>query len=247
MGIIVSAAARKDGITFNGAKFIVKMNEKKDGTIEYKHEETKNVVRVVDKKVKSIFLLRGIYEFFKFKLVAMTWMITTLSTVLKPFAEKEESSNWVDGVSLIASVSLLLITVFMLWRTFGTLKKVWMYHGAEHKVVHALENDVELTLENVRIQSRYHSSCGSMLACFIVLIATIFGIFVADAFVFLPLIFAISWEIFCVENGETLFVLKWFYKFGKFVQEKVLTKEPTDEMIIHSIEAVKLLSQLEQQ
>jgi len=245
MGIIVSAAARKDGITFNGAKFRVKMNEKKDGTVEYKHEEIKSVTRAMDKKVDSIFLIRGLVEFFKFKLVAMVWMLNGLLTVLEPFAEKEESSNWIDGVSLIASVLLLFVTVFMLWRTFGTLKKVWMYHGAEHKVVHALENDVELTLENVRIQPRYHSSCGSMLVCFFVLIATIFGIFVADAFVFLPLIFAISWEIFCVKDGENLLVLKWFYKFGKFVQEKVLTKEPTDEMILNSIEAVKLLVELE--
>lgn len=247
MDIIVSAAARKDGITFNGAKFRVKMNEKKDGTVEYKHEETKSVTRAMDKKVDSIFLIRGLVEFFKFKLVAMVWMLDVLLTVLEPFAETQESSNWINGVSVIGSIVLLVATVFMLWRTFGTLKKVWMYHGAEHKVVHALENDVELTLENVRIQPRYHSSCGSMLVCFFVLIAIIFGIFVADAFVFLPLIFAISWEIFCVENGETLVVLKWFYKFGKFVQEKVLTKEPTDEMIRHSIEAVKLLSQLEQQ
>lgn len=247
MDIIVSAAARKDGITFNGAKFKIKMNEKNDGTIEYKHEEVKNIVCVMDKKFHSIFLLRGLYEFFKFKLIAMVWILNVWLTVLEPFIETEESSNWINGVNIIGSVLLLLTTAFMLWKTYGTCKKIWMYHGAEHKVIHALENDVELTLENIRVQPRYHSACGSMLVCFIVLIAIIFGVFVDDAFMFLPLIFAISWEIFCVENGETLFVLKWFYKFGKFVQEKVLTKEPTDEMILNSIKAVKLLVELEQQ
>ena len=242
---ISSAASRNDGITFFGSKYKLEMNETKDGTFEYKHKELPKLEQAMDEKINSIFLIGGIYQFFKMKFLGFLWLAQVFLIIVTS-SEKAKESMIFLGISLAITFLMIASLVFMVSKMYGTMKRVALYHGAEHKVIHAFQKKVELTLENVREQPRYHNSCGSMLACFLITVAIIFRIFVQNVFLFFPLIFAISLEIFRVKNAETLPVLKWFYKFGQIIQEKFLTKEPTDEMILASIEAVNQLIELEE-
>lgn len=254
MNLCTMAQSRKDGITFYGKNYKVDMIERKDGTINYVQNKLPLIEQKANHKLSSIFLIRGLISFFKSKASAILWIMCLILQLLNPILKENSSSTQTySNPSFILMFSLLaiiicsiIICVIILVKTFGNFNKVFYYHGTEHKIIHVLDKNLEITLENVRTQPCYHYNCGSILASFIVILLFISSFFTSHIFILFPLIYAIAFEMFSIKNGENLPFLKWFYKFGKLIQEKILTKEPSDEMILNSIEAIKILVNLEE-
>ena len=129
------------------------------------------------------------------------------------------------------------------------IKRVFSYHGAEHKSINCIENGLDLTVENVRTQSRQHKRCGTSFLLFVVFISLIFFLFIRVDQVWLqalirvllvPVIAGISYEIIrFAGNSDNKFVVA-ISKPG-FALQKLTTREPDDTMIevaIASVEAV---------
>jgi len=129
------------------------------------------------------------------------------------------------------------------------IKRVFSYHGAEHKSINCIENGLDLTVENVRTQSRQHKRCGTSFLLFVVFISLIFFLFIRVDQVWLqalirvllvPVIAGISYEIIrFAGNSDNKFVVA-ISKPG-FALQKLTTREPDDSMIevaIASVEAV---------
>jgi len=127
------------------------------------------------------------------------------------------------------------------------VRRVYEYHGAEHKTINCLESGEELTVSNVARHSRYHKRCGTSFLLFVMVIAMLFFLFVrTDDFllrvisriVFVPLIAGASFE-----------VLRWAGKSkSKFVEivsypgirlQGMTTKEPDEAQIECAIMATK--------
>lgn len=129
------------------------------------------------------------------------------------------------------------------------MKRVFSYHGAEHKTIRCYESKKELTVENVATMSRFHPRCGtSFLFVIMVISILVFTIIrVENPFVrvlfrllLLPVVVAISYEINRFvgrhDNAVTRFLVKpglWFQNFT--------TNEPDDSMIEVAIRALKLV------
>lgn len=129
------------------------------------------------------------------------------------------------------------------------IKRVFMYHGAEHKSINCLEHGYELTVENVRKQSRQHKRCGTSFMLLVMIISLIFFIFipagtllwrVISRVVLVPLIAGVSYEFIRLAGRSESKVVNILSQPGLWLQG-LTTKEPDDTMIevaIYSVNAV---------
>src|SRR5699024_12845373 len=88
-------------------------------------------------------------------------------------------------------------------------KRVFQYHGAEHKVINCYENHLPLTIENVQAQSRLHYRCGSSFILFTVIVGIFVYMFVAtdplwwrdvNRIILIPLVIGLSFELLQLTN-----------------------------------------------
>jgi uncharacterized protein YqhQ len=152
--------------------------------------------------------------------------------------------NLVDGlIRVIFFLSYILLISLM-----KDIRRVFQYHGAEHKVVHTWEAAEELTVENARRKSTLHPRCGTSFLLFVMVVSIIiFSIFKFNAFgaiflsrlVLVPLISGLSYELIrfsaprCQKGFFRLIVLP-----GLALQ-RVTTKEPSDDQLEIAIHALK--------
>ena len=129
------------------------------------------------------------------------------------------------------------------------MKRMFAYHGAEHKTIFCYENGLPLTVENVRPQGRLHPRCGTSFLFVVIIISIIVGSFIRATgtlariglkLLVLPIVVGVSYEINrwvgrhdnCISR-----VLSWP---GKQMQ-RITTNEPDDDMIKCAIRALELV------
>jgi uncharacterized protein YqhQ len=160
--------------------------------------------------------------------------------------------NLIDGM---IRMSFFLIMIF----TFSLLKdirRVFQYHGAEHKTVFTWEAGLPLTVENARPQPRQHPRCGTSFLMVVMIVAIIlFSIIKFDSLVLnflirialVPLVAGLSYEIIRLSaKKETSWIFKLITKPGVWLQN-LTTKEPDDQQLEVAIEALKESLKLEPQ
>jgi uncharacterized protein YqhQ len=120
------------------------------------------------------------------------------------------------------------------------IKRVFQYHGAEHKVINTFEAGVELTVENVQAHSRLHYRCGSSFILFTVIV----GVFVymlvptsplwlrvVDRLLLIPVVLGIAFEVLQITNKlRDIPVLKYLGLPGLWLQ-LLTTKEPQNDQV----------------
>ncbi len=130
------------------------------------------------------------------------------------------------------------------------MKRVFMYHGAEHKTIFCYENDEELTIANVKKQIRFHPRCGTSFMVIMLLLGILIGLFVpANPFgiaflrplfkiLLIPVTCGIGYELIklCGRHDNTF--TRIIAAPGLWAQ-RITTKEPDDDMIEVAITAIK--------
>jgi len=172
-----------------------------------------------------------------------------LPTFLAGFA-----SNLTESVILRNLLEgLLRISIFLtyLWLTtkMSYIKRLWAYHGAEHKAIYCYEKGLPLTLENIRNQSSLHPRCGTSFL-FIVMIVSIlvFSFTSWDNLLIrftlrialLPVVVSISYEIIKLAGKYDNFLTRIISAPGKALQ-RFTTREPDDDMIEVAQRAIELV------
>lgn len=145
---------------------------------------------------------------------------------------------------------LLLLGYIYLISLTPLIKRVFQYHGAEHKVINAYENNVPLTVEHIQQQSRLHYRCGSSFILFTVIIGVFVYMFVAtdplwwrivNRILLIPIVIGLSFEFLQITNKlRHIPILKWLGYPGLWLQ-LLTTKEPDDDQVevaIHSFKKV---------
>ena len=129
------------------------------------------------------------------------------------------------------------------------IKRVYMYHGAEHKCINCIEQGMDLTVENVRKSSRLHKRCGTSFLLIVMLISIVFFLFICVdnrilqlllRLVLIPVIAGVSYEFIRLAGRSDHMLVNLFSKPGLLLQ-RITTREPDDSMIevgIASVEAV---------
>ncbi|MDD4413328.1 MAG: DUF1385 domain-containing protein [Oscillospiraceae bacterium] len=131
-------------------------------------------------------------------------------------------------VAYIASVSLM-----------KDIKRVFMYHGAEHKTIFCFEKEQELTVENVRRQIRFHPRCGTSFMILMLLVGIVVSMFIpvtnialrtAIKLLTIPIVVSIGYELIKIAGRSDHWIVRAISAPGLWLQ-RVTTKEPTDDMI----------------
>lgn len=165
-------------------------------------------------------------------------------TQIKPFISNLILLNILEGcVRLGIFICFLSSTLFM-----EDMKRVYMYHGAEHKTVFAWENGQELTVENVKNYSTRHPRCGTSFILFVMIVSIIvFSLLGRPDFLhrviykilLLPVVSGISYEaIRFTGKHRNWHWVQWLSWPGLMLQ-KITTREPSDDQIEVAIAAMK--------
>ena len=136
----------------------------------------------------------------------------------------------------------MLLNEFM-----NEIKRVYQYHGAEHKTINCFESGDELTVENVRKHTRMHKRCGTSFLLIVMIISMVVFFFVrTDNFilrlvsrvVLVPFIAGISYEVIKWAGNSDSKLVNIISSPGLCLQ-KLTTKEPDDSQIECAIAAMK--------
>lgn len=129
------------------------------------------------------------------------------------------------------------------------IKRVYMYHGAEHKCINCIEHGMDLNIENVRESSRLHKRCGTSFLLIVMLISIVFFMVIRVdnrvarlvlRLVLIPVIAGVSYEFIRLAGRSDNKLVNLLSKPGLWLQH-LTTREPDDSMIevgITSVEAV---------
>ena len=206
---------------------------KKKKTAEQKKKED-NAMMVIT-VIVSILLAVGIFMILPYY----------LSLLLKELIKSTALLTLCEGLIRI----ILFITYIVAISCMKDIKRVFMYHGAEHKSINCIENGLELNVENVRKSSRRHKRCGTSFLLIVMLISVFFFMFirvesawlrVGLRLLLIPVIAGVSYEFIKLAGRSNSKFVDILSRPGLALQG-LTTSEPDDSMIevaIRSVEAV---------
>ena len=217
----------------------------------YEEEETQpskletKMNKVFKDKAESIFT--GVTVFFSVILAVALFILlpTFLSQKLGTLITSDVLQAVVEGAIRIG----IFIGYVTLISQMKDIQRVFMYHGAEHKTINCIENGFELTVENVRFQSKQHKRCGTSFLLIVMFFSILFFMFIRiDTFwlksivriLLIPVIAGVSYEFIRLAGKSDNILIAILSKPGLWLQ-RLTTREPDDAMIevaIASVEAV---------
>jgi len=174
---------------------------------------------------------------------------TFLSSLVTYVTDSSVVRNLVDALLRIAIFMCYMILVSRM----KEIKRVFAYHGAEHKTIFCYEKGMELTVENVRVQPMHHPRCGTSFMFVVIIVAVllhsvVFAIWpvenvllrVAIQLLMLPVVVGVTYEFNRYVGGHDNPITNFLAKPGMWMQN-FTTNEPDDSIIEVAIEAMKLV------
>lgn len=171
--------------------------------------------------------------------------------VLAPFFLMEALQDYIPSPQLRGLCEgVLRVIIFIIYvrliRMMEDIRRLFMYHGAEHKSINCVENGEDLTVENVMKQSTEHRRCGTSFLLFVMVVSILFFMFIVVGNVWvkmllrillIPLIAGLSYELIRFlgsHEGKVVYIIS---RPGMWLQ-RLTTSEPTEEMAEVAIASV---------
>lgn len=163
------------------------------------------------------------------------------------------SNPWKPAIEGVMRIVIFIAYMYLV-SLMKDIKRLFMYHGAEHKSIFCYENGLELTVENVRKQSRFHPRCGTsfifltlvlsiLLSTVIVLIfpqvRTYKAVWMIVKILLLPIIMSVGYELIRYAGKHDNAFSRISSAPGMWMQ-RITTKEPTDDIIEVGIASIKV-------
>ncbi len=197
--------------------------------------------QVMDKLVIYLGALMGV----GFSIALFLLLPTFLVGLIGPVRENFVVRNLLEGVVKIA----LLVSYMALVSRLPDMKRVFSYHGAEHKTIRCYEMGLPLTVENVRGQTRKHPRCGTSFLFVVLFISILVGSVIHSSntlirillkLALLPVVVSVSYEFNRLVGRHDNWLTRILTAPGLALQN-FTTREPDDSMIEVGIAAVRLV------
>lgn len=239
IALIESAANGSQHLNFASARYGVNPGEEET---EEKEEGSKLEVWL---GVAAIGILSFIFGKFIFTLI--------------PVFLAQLFHTWLPGktaqILLESGFKLILLLGYIYFVSLTPLiKRVFQYHGSEHKVINCFENELPLTVENVQAQSRLHYRCGSSFMLFTVIVGMFiyflvptdpFWLRIVDRILLIPVVLGVAFEVLQATNAcRNIPVLRFLGYPGLWLQ-LLTTKEPKDDQVEVAIASFNKLLEIE--
>ncbi|MDV6377846.1 DUF1385 domain-containing protein [Sporosarcina sp. GW1-11] len=239
VALIESAGNGSKHLTFASDRYDVMPGEE----AEVKEEETSKLAMFLG--VAAIGVLTFLFSKFIFTLVPVF-----LAELFQPIAPGKTAQIIIESLFKL----MLLLTYIGLISMTPLIKRVFQYHGAEHKVINNYENNLDMTVENVQSQSRLHYRCGSSFILFTVIVGMFIYFFVptdplwlrvVNRILLIPVVLGVSFEVLQLTNAvRNVPVLRYLGYPGLWLQ-LLTTKEPDDQQVEVAIASFEKLLEVE--
>ena len=166
-----------------------------------------------------------------------------LSGLLKDYIRNESLMTIIEGGIRIVIFILYILAISLM----KDIRRLFMYHGAEHKCINCMEHGRPLTVRNVKRSSRQHKRCGTSFIFFVFIVSIVLFFFirvdntlqkVVLRILLIPVVAGISYEIIRLAGRSNNILVRILSAPGLLVQ-KLTTKEPDEKMIEVAIAAVE--------
>ncbi len=160
-----------------------------------------------------------------------------------PFIRTKTFTSLCEGIIRM----LIFLSYLALVSQMKDIKRVFEYHGAEHKTIACYEAGEELTVENVKKYTRLHPRCGTSFLLFVMVVSIIvFSLLPRTSIIprmlmriaLLPVVAGISYEIIKLAGRSKNKCVSWLTKPGLWLQ-KLTTREPDESQMEVAIESIK--------
>ena len=250
-----------------------KINENKDeNTVHKSEKELKKLAKKKEKNIKEMEqakaqlegannkvngILIGASAFVGFAIAIVLFMLVPIfasKLVTNTIFNISTDNKW--AFSLIEGVFKLGIFLLYVWGIsfIPDIKRIFQYHGAEHKTINAFEAGKELNIENIKKESTIHTRCGTSFILILISITIIVFCFIPNdniigrfalKLLLLPFIASVSYEVIKLSAKYSKSIItRIFLAPGLFVQ-KITTKEPDEKMIECAMTSLKLVMNAE--
>ncbi|GHU81716.1 membrane protein [Clostridia bacterium] len=176
--------------------------------------------------------------------VLPTWLFNTSANAIgHGLVENRFARSVLEGILRI----VLFLAYIIACSQMSDMKRVFKYHGAEHKTIFCYESEEELTVENVKKHTRFHPRCGTSFLVIMLLLGIIIGLFIpainpflrgAIKILLLPVTCGIGYELIKICGKYDNKITAIIAAPGLWAQ-RITTKEPDAEMIEIAIAAMK--------
>lgn len=198
-----------------------------------------------EEKAKKLIIGTAVVLGIALSMFLFVFLPAFLVGLVKPLTEKYFVRNISEG---LVRVVILMLYMFLCSKE-KDVRRVFAYHGAEHKTIFCYEHGKPLTVENVRPESRFHPRCGTSFLIVVVLVSILVNSVVRTPntwarigchLLLLPIVVGISYEInrWCGKHDNKLSAV--LSAPGKWLQ-RITTFEPDDKMIECAIRAMELV------
>lgn len=217
----------------------------------YEDEDAKETV--ADKALNKVSggngekVLTAIVMFFSIVLAISIFILLPyfITSFLKEYVRSDALMAIIEGVIRIVIFLLYVLAI----TAMKDIKRLYMYHGAEHKCINCLERGKPLTLRNAMRSSRLHKRCGTSFLFFVMIVSIILFFFIRVdhpvlrvllRILLIPVVAGISYELIRLAGRSENIFVRILSAPGMLIQ-RLTTKEPTKDMVevaIASVEAV---------
>ena len=229
--------------------------DKAIGAIEVEEEQMSKFERWLNdklgEKVMGVIMALASVLGIALAIILFFWLPTFLYGLLRPLAPFFENRAVQSAVEVTIRM-ILFFGYIILCSQMEDMKRVFMYHGAEHKTIFCYEADEELTVENCRKHSRFHPRCGTSFMVIMLLLGFVIGLFVpqfaelgvlgtvirsAVKILLLPLTVGIGYELIKICGKHDNAFTRIIAAPGLWAQ-RITTREPSDDMLEIAIAAI---------
>ena len=206
----------------------------------YEEEESRETA--TDRAFQKLFKDKA-EKVFSGLVMALSLVLAIAIFMVLPYYITSFFEDYIRNASLLAIVEgLIRILIFVVYvasiSLMKDIKRVYMYHGAEHKCINCIEKGRPLTVKNVMRSSRLHKRCGTSFMLFVVLVSIVVFFFIRVEnpvyrvllrIALVPVIAGISYEIIRLAGRSDNILVKIISAPGMWLQ-RLTTKEPDESM-----------------
>ena len=208
---------------------------------ESKTKFEKYLYEKMGKKADDVLIGLSILTAFGFALLLFGILPTFIVGFFKGAFQSQVALSAIEGIIKILVFILYILLISMM----KDIRRVFQYHGAEHKTIHCYESGQEVTVENAKKFTTLHPRCGTSFVFFVLAISIILFTFiswssilmrVAIKILLLPLVAGVSYELIKLAGKSTS---KWisFISIPGLWMQKLTTREPDDRQLEVAIAA----------
>ncbi len=230
----------------SGTKVLMDSAEILEENSDEEYEETR-----FERWLENKFGSKGAWNLMIYASVAVALAFTVGIFIILPTGIVNIMKLFTDSVfwlNLAEGLFRVLLFVAYVWAIsfMGEIKRVFQYHGAEHKTIHCFENGLEMTLENCRQFPTLHPRCGTSFLMFVFIIAFAVHFLlgwpnlafrIISRLLLLPVIAGLSYELLKWAGRSDNIVVKLLSLPGLYLQ-KITTKEPDREQLEVAVAAI---------